>query len=50
MLPDPGTNHDPVGIDGLAVAAVTLAGTNGAEETVFREDPHGITYNAYVLK
>src|SRR5262249_23522961 len=38
---EPRPHHDAVGIDGLAVLAVSLSGTDGAEEAVSGEKPHG---------
>jgi hypothetical protein len=35
MTTDPGPHHDAVRIDGPTVLAVTLAGTDGGEKTVF---------------
>lgn len=37
---NPGSDHDPAWIDGLAVLAVPPAGTDGTEETVLGEEPH----------
>ena len=37
---NPGSDHDPAWIDGLAVLAVPLTGTDGTEEAVLGEEPH----------
>jgi hypothetical protein len=46
MRAEPRPNHDAVGIDRLTVPAVSLPGTDSAEEAMLCEYPHGITPSA----
>jgi hypothetical protein len=43
MAADSGPIHDAVGIDRLAVTAVTLSGTNGTIKAVFSDQPNDST-------
>jgi len=40
MATKSGPNHDTVSIDGMAMRAVTLAGTNRTEKALFGKNPH----------
>jgi hypothetical protein len=49
MTSNSSPHHDAISIDGLAVLAVTLSGTDRTEESVFREKPHTFLFLLPIL-